>query len=82
MTMKIPVDKMNTEEYQAHMDALAMRISDAARGERLEDSLSAFAACIGFGMTQLPRDQHERMHEHIRKIITSIIANVPPQVPQ
>jgi hypothetical protein len=78
--MKVPVDKMTTEEYQAHMDALAMRVSDAAKGERLEDGLSAFAACIGFGMAQLPADQHDKMRAHLDRIINAIIANAPPQV--
>jgi len=77
MAMKVPVDKMTTEEYQAHMDALAMRVSDAAKGERLEDSLSAFAACIGFGMAQLPKEQHDMMRSHLDRIITAIITNVP-----
>jgi len=67
---------MSAEEYQDHMDKLAMRLSNTAKGERLEDTLSAFAACIGFGMTQLPKDQHDRMRAHLSKIIDAIIENV------
>jgi hypothetical protein len=67
---------MSQEEYQDHMDKLAMRISDTASGEGLEDSLSAFAACIGFGMAQLPREQHEKMRAHLNRIIDVIIENV------
>ena len=73
-------DQMSLEEYQMHMDALAMRVSDQMRGERLEDALSAYAACIGFGMTQLPADQHDKMREHLGRIIDSIIKHVPAQV--
>jgi cyanophycinase-like exopeptidase len=70
---------MSNEEYQLHMDELAMRISEAMKGERIEDALSACAANIGFGMTQLPVDQHDKMRVHLGRIIEAIIAKVPRQ---
>ena len=73
-------DKMTKEEYQIHMDALAMRVSKTMAGERLEDALSAYAACIGFGMLQLPPHQHDLMHQHIGNIIGAIIKNGPQMV--
>ena len=68
---------MSPEEYQDHMDKLAMKISQAMEGNRVEDGISACAACIGFGMVQLPADQHEKMSAHISRIISAILARAP-----
>jgi hypothetical protein len=76
---KVSTEKMSLEEYQKHMDALAMRLSETMRGEKLEDALSASAACIGFGMVQLPEEQHAKMREHLNRIIDVIIEKAPRQ---
>lgn len=70
--------KMTQEEYQDHMDKLATKVGQVLNGEKLEDGMSACAACIGFGMTQLDPSQHGKMREHIGRIIDAIIKNVPP----
>jgi hypothetical protein len=68
---------MTNEEYQKHMDELALRVGHALKGMRLEDAISACAANIGFGMVQLPSDQHEKMRAHFNLIIDTIIEKTP-----
>lgn len=74
--------KMSHEEYQDHMDKLAHKVGEVLHGERLEDGISACAACIGFAMVMVPPDKHDQMRSHIWKIVDAIIANVPPKVTQ
>ena len=73
----VNTDRMNHDEYQDHMDQLAQKVGQVLNGERLEDGISACAAAIGFGMTQLVPSQHEKMRAHIDRIIDAIIENVP-----
>ena len=75
--MMLDTSKMNPEEYQQYMDALSMRISKAMAGARIEDAISGCAACIGFGLVQLPADQHEKMRAHLTRIIDKVIENAP-----
>jgi len=70
--------KMTLEQYQDHMDKLATAVGQVLNGEKLEDGISACAACIGFGMTQLDPSQHGKMRDHIGRIINAIIDKVPP----
>jgi ribose 5-phosphate isomerase RpiB len=74
--------KMNQEEYQDHMDKLAKKVAEVLNGQRVEDGISACAACIGFGIVQIPTDKHEKMRAHIDNIIDAIIANMTPPVQQ
>jgi hypothetical protein len=69
--------EMSQEDYQTHMDALAKKVAATLKGVRLEDGISACAACIGFGMVQIPPGDHAKMRVHIGRIIDAIIANVP-----
>jgi hypothetical protein len=71
--------RMSLEEYQMFMDTLALNISKVMQGVRVEDGMSACAACIGFGMLQLPSDQHGKMREHLNRIIDTIIEKAPRQ---
>jgi hypothetical protein len=72
MTTKNSV-AMSLEEYQAYMDALTMDVSKAMGGARLEDAITACAACIGFGMAQLPPEHRETMRTQFNNIIDKII---------
>ena len=74
--------QMTPDEYQNYMDELSTKVSQTLHGARLEDGISACAACIGFGFTQLPPDQHEKMRAHIERIINAIIERVPSRVQQ
>jgi hypothetical protein len=69
---------MTLDQYQDHMDKLATKVGQVLNGERLEDGMSACAACIGFGMTQLDPKEHSKMRAHIGNIIDAIVAKVPP----
>jgi hypothetical protein len=71
--------KMTHEEYQEYMDQLSLRVSKAMEGARLEDAISACAACAGFGLVQLPADQRDKMREHMARIIDKIIEKAPPR---
>jgi hypothetical protein len=68
---------MTPDQFQDHMDKLSIRVSQALGGERLEDAMSACAACIGFGMIQLPPEQHDKMRAHLDRIIDVIIEKAP-----
>ena len=75
--MSVDTTKMSLEDYQSYMDKLAMSLSETMKGARLEDALSACAACIGFGIVQLPEEQHGKMRAHLNRIIDAIIEKAP-----
>jgi hypothetical protein len=64
---------MTNEEYQDHMDKLAMKISRVMEGQRVEDGIIACSACIGFGLMQLPSDKRDQMRTHVIGVIDGIL---------
>lgn len=71
--MVLDSKEMNRAEYQEYMDGLSMRVSKALEGARVEDAISACAACIGFGMVHILPENRDQMREHMARIIDTIL---------
>ena len=69
--------KMNEDEYREHMDRLATSVGKVLNGQRIEDGMSACAACIGFGMVHLKPEDHDKMRKHVNNIIDAIVERTP-----
>jgi hypothetical protein len=75
---------MTEDEYQDHMDKLAMKISRVMEGQRIEDGVIACSACVGFGLMQVPPEQRKKLYDHVLKVIGGILNResdpVPPDI--